>query len=316
MNYKVSVVIPIYGVEKYIKRCAEALFKQTIKEIEFVFVDDCTQDNSITILNDVIKLYPNRKDDIKIVHHEQNRGLPQARKTGISYCTGEYIAHCDSDDWPEVNMYETMYEEAIQTNSDIVVCDYYTSDGTSKSIVRPRRFTNTLMQGPVWNKIVRRSIYNDHDINYPTANKAEDGALMIQLHFFAKQTSYISSTLYNYFSNPDSMCRSLTKDKCISNFRQEQENTNLKINFIRSNGELPKYADDIVLWKSGARAYLNMFILDKEVQKIWRETYPEINTKIIFNRKMPILPKIINVLIILRLYKLATYVLTIKTRIK
>jgi glycosyltransferase involved in cell wall biosynthesis len=316
MNYKVSVVIPVYGVEKYIKRCAEALFKQTIKEIEFVFVDDSTKDNSIDILNEVINLYPNRRDDIKVVHHNQNRGLPQARKTGILYCTGEYIAHCDSDDWPETNMYETMYDEAIRTNSDIVVCDYYSSNGTSKSIVRPKRFTNTLMQGPVWNKIVRRSIYENHHINYPTANKAEDGALMTQLHFFAKQISYISAPLYNYFNNLDSMCRSLTKEKCISNFRQEQENTNLKIIFIKSNGDSHKYADDIVLWKSCTRSYLNMFILDKEIQKLWRETYPEINTMILFNRKMPIVQKVINILIILRLYKFTAFLLTIKTLIK
>lgn len=96
---KVSVIIPVYGVEKYIERCVRSLFEQTLDDIEYIFVDDCCLDRSIEILDNVIKEYPNRRTDIKIVHHKENKGLAQARQSGIKVATGEYFVHCDSDDW-------------------------------------------------------------------------------------------------------------------------------------------------------------------------------------------------------------------------
>lgn len=106
---KVSVIIPVYGVEKYIERCARSLFEQTLEDMEFIFVDDSTRDNSIDILLEVINEYPQRKNQIKILTHEVNKGLPAARQTGIKAAKGDYIAHCDSDDWVTPNAYQEMY---------------------------------------------------------------------------------------------------------------------------------------------------------------------------------------------------------------
>ena len=110
---KVSVIVPIYEVEKYIERCVRSLFEQTLDDIEYIFVDDCTKDNSITVLERVIKDYPNRKSQITILHHETNKGLPQARKTGLLSARGDYIAHCDSDDWVDHKLFALMYEKAV-----------------------------------------------------------------------------------------------------------------------------------------------------------------------------------------------------------
>ena len=96
---KVSVIVPVYGVEKYIERCARSLFEQTLDDMEFIFVDDCTKDESIEVLKRVIDLYPVRKDQVKIIHHAVNKGLSRARETGVNAATGDYIGHCDSDDW-------------------------------------------------------------------------------------------------------------------------------------------------------------------------------------------------------------------------
>ena len=82
---KVSVVIPVYGVEKYIERCARSLFEQTLDDMEFIFVNDCTLDNSVEILENVLSEYPSRKTQTTILHHHCNLGLPQARKTGIDF---------------------------------------------------------------------------------------------------------------------------------------------------------------------------------------------------------------------------------------
>ncbi len=95
---KVSVIIPVYGVEKYIERCTRSLFEQTLDDMEFIFVNDCTKDNSIAIIERIAEEYPLRKSQIHILNHQVNKGLPIARQTGLRVATGEYIAHCDSDD--------------------------------------------------------------------------------------------------------------------------------------------------------------------------------------------------------------------------
>lgn len=122
---KVSVYIPVYGVEKYIEKCAQTLFEQTLDDLEYVFVDDCTPDNSFQILEQVLEKYPNRKSQVKIVHHKMNQGVCIARKTGIQHCTGEYITCCEPDDWVETTMYEELYNKVKETGADMVACDHY-----------------------------------------------------------------------------------------------------------------------------------------------------------------------------------------------
>ena len=136
---KVSVVVPIYGVEKYIERCARSLFEQTLDDIEFIFVDDCTKDHSICVLEKVLLDYPQRQKQTTIVHHEVNKGLPLARQTGIMMATGDFIAHCDSDDWVDVDVYRQMYDTAINEKADVVICDYYKANDKIKETYRTRR---------------------------------------------------------------------------------------------------------------------------------------------------------------------------------
>ncbi|MCS2593772.1 glycosyltransferase family 2 protein [Bacteroides thetaiotaomicron] len=96
----VSVIVPVYRAEKFIQRCARSLFEQTLEEMEFVFVNDCTPDSSMVILRgDNKKEYPNRARQIRIVEHDQNKGSATARNTGLDNAHGSYIIYCDSDDW-------------------------------------------------------------------------------------------------------------------------------------------------------------------------------------------------------------------------
>lgn len=120
--FKVSVVVPIYNVEKYLKQCIDSLLNQTLKDIEIVLVDDGTRDNSGKIADG----YGSRYDNIKVIHQD-NRGLGPARNTGIENATGEYIAFVDGDDWVQLDMYEKLYKIAKRNDCDIVVsghCDY------------------------------------------------------------------------------------------------------------------------------------------------------------------------------------------------
>ena len=105
-SIKVSIIIPVYGVEKYIEKCARSLFEQTYSNIEYIFVNDKSKDDSIDILKKILTAYPDRKAQVRIVEHEKNKGLSQARETGIGYASGMYLMHVDSDDYIEPNMVE------------------------------------------------------------------------------------------------------------------------------------------------------------------------------------------------------------------
>ena len=97
--YQVSILVPVYGVEKYIERCARSLFEQTYENLEYIFVNDCTPDKSMEILMRVMEDYPNRKGNVRIFHHEHNRGLSAARNTALDAATSPFVTHVDSDDY-------------------------------------------------------------------------------------------------------------------------------------------------------------------------------------------------------------------------
>src|SRR5690554_2984658 len=113
-----SVIVPIYNVEKQIKRCSISLFEQSFQNMEYIFVNDCSSDKSMEILNEVIDTYPEKKKQIVIINHDTNKGLSAARSSGIQLAKGEYIAHCDSDDWIDTDMYELMMNSIIKEKSD------------------------------------------------------------------------------------------------------------------------------------------------------------------------------------------------------
>lgn len=127
---KVSVIIPVYRTEKYIERCVRSLFNQTLDEIEYLFIDDCSPDNSIKILNNVLEDYPHRKEQVIIHRMSRNSGQAIVRNWGMQNATGEYVIHCDSDDWVDADMYRAMYDKAVEEHSDVVICDYAITNGT------------------------------------------------------------------------------------------------------------------------------------------------------------------------------------------
>lgn len=300
---KVSVIIPIFGVDKFIERCAVSLFEQSLQEMEFIFVNDCTKDKSMQVLQKVIEHYPDRKEHIHIVNHTENRGLPSARKTGMQYVHGEYVAHCDSDDWVEKNMYETLYLEANKNNLDIVWCDYFRGTEQSKIFVSTEN-QPALMQGPVWNKLVRTTLYQNSDFVYPTANKGEDGVIMTQLSFYAQKRGHIKKAYYNYFINPDSICGVVTPEGCLEKLNQEAANVKIKEDFLIRNGVAKKYKDNILRWKILTRKNLLPILDKKDYFSIWKQTFPEVDMEYLKSSKINIRHKIAYLLIRLHLYRI------------
>lgn len=208
--YQVSVIIPVYKVEKYIERCAISLFEQTLQSIEYIFVDDCSPDQSINLLKNILNKYPNRIPNTKIIRHEHNRGLAAARNTGRNIAQGEYIIDCDSDDWVEPDMYEQMYQIAHKDNADIVVCDwnevyfnrtkYIQTNPPQNNIDCVIALLSGQMHGSVVNKLIKRDLYRNHNINCTEGmNFLEDLSVTYRLFYYAHSISYINKPLYNYF---------------------------------------------------------------------------------------------------------------------
>ena len=118
---KVSVIVPVYNTEKYLKICLDSLVNQSLKEIEILVINDCSTDNSKSVLDKYEEKYQN----IKVFHNKTNKGIGYNRNFGIKESKGEFVAFIDSDDWVEKNMFEKMYNKAKEDNLDLVICNYF-----------------------------------------------------------------------------------------------------------------------------------------------------------------------------------------------
>ena len=121
----VSIIIPVYNSEKYVERCVKSLFEQKYQDIEFIFVDDGSTDNSMNILNRLLDEYPAVKERVVILSHAENKGCAMARLEGMKHATGEYLIQVDSDDYVTPDYIEKLVTSAQKYGSDVVVCDYF-----------------------------------------------------------------------------------------------------------------------------------------------------------------------------------------------
>lgn len=287
---KVSVIIPVYGVEKYIERCARSLFEQTLDDIEYLFIDDCTPDKSVEILKRVLEEYPQRKSQVVIHRMEQNSGQAKVREWGMRNATGEYVIHCDSDDWVDVHMYEEMYNKAIEEDADVVVCDFCSTDCEneqySKGLISKEReyvISDILLwriAGCLWNKLVRRKEYTDHDINYPTNNMGEDAALIVQILWNVKRISYLPKPLYYYYTSPTSITRDVTDDKIRQRFLQATANVEIIEQFLdgKANGKITDALTKYIFEQS--YLIVSLAMKNKEDLSIWRRSVGKIRARV------------------------------------
>lgn len=320
---KVSVIIPVYGVEKYIERCARSLFEQTLDDIEYLFIDDCTPDKSVEILKRVLEEYPHRKSQVVIHRMEQNSGQAKVREWGMRNARGEYVIHCDSDDWVDVDMYEKMYKKSVSADYDIVVCDYYESDGISH--VRKNEYISDKVEetmssillkkthSVLWNKLVKKSIYNN-EIIYPIANNAEDYALLVQLAYHSKSFGYVNEPLYFYFYNTSSLTKVMTNENLINRFNQSVSNIGIVESFLRKNQSLAKYSDELDCIKVIEKEILISSSFDKELYKKWAGAYKEIFPRILLNNKINLRRKLRFIGIKYRIYPLIRFMLKLLNR--
>ena len=196
MSHHLSTIVTIYNSSRYINSCIHSLFEQTLDDIEYIFVNDATPDDSIKILKATIDDYPTRKPSVKIINLEQNGGISNARRIGIQNARGEYVIHCDSDDWVDKDMYERLYLKAKETGADIVGCNFR-HEFSDKQYDFQQQYADTmeenisrLINGRIFpslcTSLTRRSLIEDNGISFLVGlNMGEDLFFNLQLYLYA-----------------------------------------------------------------------------------------------------------------------------------
>ncbi len=207
---KITVIVPVYNVAAYIEKCAVSLFEQTLDSLEILFVDDCSPDNSVEIIKETLKKYPARNSLTRIIRMPSNGGQAAVRRQGIIEATGQYIIHCDGDDWVDLDLYERLYDTAVEKGADIVVCDeiHECFDGShlQKVGLLPEHCKDVIKN---WykatlgmfchNKLVKRSLYTKHDIlPWVGLNMWEDNGLLARLFYYGDKLAQIHGSCYHY----------------------------------------------------------------------------------------------------------------------
>ncbi len=257
MDYSISIIVPIYKVEKYLRRCIDSLLNQDYHDIEIILVDDGSPDNCGIICDEYVK-----KDTRIKVTHQQNGGLSAARNAGIDIAKGEYLMFVDSDDWVEKNYCSMALKKATETESDIVVFGYNDiyNDRIIKRSIAPKdekKYTKEdalkeLHGGKIlsfaWNKIYKANLFKT-GIRYPKGRLFEDIGTTYLLFHQANAVYLASGATYNYQKREDSILGKKMKAKdAIDWFDLEME----RFQFMRKN--YPDVAEK--LWKYYGRRVL------------------------------------------------------------
>lgn len=279
---KVSVIIPIYKVELFIERCVVSLMEQTLDEVEYIFVDDASPDDSVNILREVIARYPNRAQNIKIITHNENKGLPAARNTGLAEATGEYIFHCDSDDFVELDMLESLYNKAKECDADVVWCDFFLSFETNErymkqpSYTTPNEALKAMLSGAmkynVWNKLVKRELYIDNKITFPAGYGMGEDMTMMMLTANARKVAYVPRAFYHYVKLNTGAFSQTYSDRHLVELKH---NVQRIVDYMQV-----KFGSDIEQELAFFKLDVKFPFLitdDSRKYRVWQEWYPEAN---------------------------------------
>lgn len=238
---KVSVIVPIYNVEKYLEKCINSLLSQTLEDIQIILVNDGSKDNSGNIAKECEK---NNKNRIIYVEKE-NGGLSDARNYGLKYATGDFIAFLDSDDYIEKNAYEEMYNKAIEENADYVECDFIWEFPNKIRVDKQYPYKNkkemlSFVRVVAWNKLIKRQLITDNNLEFPKGLRYEDVEFTYKLIPFINKFAYVDKPFTHYVQREGSIAN-------VQNERTAEIFTVLDnvIEFYKKNNIYEKYRDEL-----------------------------------------------------------------------
>lgn len=207
---KVSIIVPIYNTSSFLKKCLNSLVQQTLDDIEIICVNDGSTDHSQQIVNDFLLKYPYRIKSIL----KSNGGLSDARNVGLQEAIGDYITFLDSDDYVEIDLYEKMYDKALKTDADIVICGFkrVTLEGEVLSIEQNRLKelyspidALTAVAPAAWNKLYKRELWINSKVQYPKGVWYEDLPTTTKLMLNANSIATVNEALIYYVQHPNSI---------------------------------------------------------------------------------------------------------------
>ena len=249
---KVSIIVPVFNIEKYIHRCVNSILAQTFTDFECILVDDYSSDNSSKICDE----YAKQDYRIKTIHKSQNEGASFAKKTGFEYSSGAYIQFVDGDDWIEPDMVEKMYSMAISNNYDLVYCNWFRHDKLNQILYEmPPELSNDYIMNikamsfgwgcVVWNKLAKREIYEQ--IIFPKYSCCEDTYMTTQLLFFSQNTGHVNKALYHYMYNPTSLINHPKLNQ--KRYSEAQSNFIATLNFLKEkfDGNITAFEPELTI---------------------------------------------------------------------
>ena len=265
---KISIIVPVYNSENYVKKTIESLVKQTLKEIEIILVDDGSKDNSGKICDEYAK-----KDERILVIHKENAGQAKARNTGIDIAKGKYIMFLDADDMYEANTCEKMYNKAEEQQADYVSANYIMINENDEKRPKPafdtEKYTQFelklndytksffVMNSTPWNKIYNLEFLNKNKIRFDVNPPSEDDYFTTLCYMKAEKGYYTNDVIYDYRYNPES-----TSNKCDKTYFEKQNLVYKAIynNFV-TNNKMGFYR----YYYAKKNAYLLCKIIDSEL---------------------------------------------------
>ncbi len=239
---KVSVIVPVYNVEKYIKRCLNSILEQTYKDCEIICVDDCGQDKSIQIIEEIQRENPGK---IRILYGTVNQGLGAARDRGIAAARGEYITFVDSDDYLKKDYLETYVSRAEETDSDLVIGGYIRDENgqykNNPTSVTDSEFAWTYVTAVA--KLYRRRFLEKNNLSFKGIRRYEDEGFTYRLMVCNPRISMLSYEGYFYYLNNESITKSVKKDRSelIVEYFHTVDQLFEDISDVRKNRELIRY---------------------------------------------------------------------------
>ena len=278
---KISVIVPIYNVEKYVKRCLDSILQQTYKDFEVICVNDCTPDNSMRIVDEFVEKYP---DKVKRVDNPQNMGLGAARDQGMKYARGEYLIFFDSDDYAKTDYLETYLTEMEHSQADIVMGGYIRVEQDKEISVFMKKTTYTpWLYCAVWMRMYRRSFLQEHKVDFRGIRLFEDAPFNHRCMLQGAKVSIMDYCGYYYVCNPTSLTRTQNGSTkyygYVKNFRElyeEYKHTEM----FQKNKELLEYiylssmlsCMLVQCRRAGSRAAFSMY---QDYKKQMQEMFPE-----------------------------------------
>ncbi|TYR36526.1 glycosyltransferase family 2 protein [Sphingobacterium phlebotomi] len=281
----VSIIIPVYNAADTLHTCLAALEKQSYDYLELIFVNDCSQDASLHVIEDFEKAMGHRDNlVIKVINHEANQGVAAARNSGLEHAGGDYIYYVDADDRLDENAIELAIHEAERTGADIIGFDWYLAFAKKERLMRQPYFStphgaitqmlNGRMRWNLWLFLVKRSLYEKNRIRFiPKMNMGEDMMVMFKLFSLAERVSYLPLALYHYGQlNP----ASLTKVYSDKHIQEVTENIKEVERFFLTGVHAEYVGEKLGLLKLNIKLPLLISNQNNRYQK-WCTWFPEVN---------------------------------------